>query len=622
MAETLSFQAEVRQLLDLVVHSLYSDREIFLRELVSNASDAIDRARFVGLQRSDLRAAEGEPRIVVTANSARGTITITDNGIGLTRAQAIEHLGTIAKSGTKEFSKVLAGQGTTAENLIGQFGVGFYSSFMVAHKVEVQSLSGEPDAEPVCWTSDGSGTFEVDAGTRATRGTDVILHVRSECTEFFEEDRLREILRKHSAFVLVPVYLGEERVSEESALWTRDPKEVTEDEYSAFYTSTFGDWKPPAAWAHFRSEAPVEFAATLFVPGQKPHDLDHPEVKRGLRLYQRRVLVLEQAEAFVPRYLRFVKGVVDAPGVQLNVSRELLQNTPILTQIRKQVVKRVLRRLKEIATEDVAAYTKVWENFGSTLKEGVAEDSDHKDALLPLLRFRTTAGDAWRSLAEIKGDRKEGQDEIWYLTGLDLERMKRSPQLESAKKKGWEVILLSDPVDEWVVMHLSEFDGVPLKSVGRGEAPNDDEDPIAEEARKQAEPFTTWLAEKLSEQVSSVRASKRLTTSPAVLVDDEFGVSANMERILRAARQDAPKARRTLEVNPEHALVRRLVEAHASGKFDEAEPLAVLLLDYARIAEGHLEDAAGFTARLAALMERAGASLAAVPVPAPVVAEA
>jgi molecular chaperone HtpG len=609
MADTLSFQAEVRQLLDLVVHSLYSDRDIFLRELVSNASDAIDRARFASLQRSDLRAAEGDPRITVAVNKDRGTITVSDNGIGLTREQAIAHLGTIAKSGTKEFAANLKADGTTAESLIGQFGVGFYASFMIAHKVEVQSLSGESDAAAILWSSDGTGTFEIGEGNRTTRGTDVVLHVRSDATDFLEEDRLREILEKHSAFVQYPVHLGEQKVTEESAPWTKDPKELTDEEYTKFYTSTLGDWRDPLAWVHFRSEAPVEFAGMLFVPSQKPFDLDHPEIKRGLRLYQRRVLVQEQAEVFLPRYLRFVKGVVDAPGVQLNVSRELLQNTPILQQIKKQVVKRTLRRLKELASEDAQKYTTFWEAFGATLKEGIPEDSDNKDALLPLLRFRTTTGEGWRDLASIKSAMKEGQDAIWYLTGLDLERMKLSPQLESFAKKGIEVILLSDAVDEWVVMNLSEFEGTPLKSVARGEAPAD-EDPIAEEARKQVEPFASWLAGKLNGQVAEVRASKRLTTSPAVLVDAEWGVSANMERILRATRQEGPKANRILEVNPEHTLVKRLVAAHAAGADADAEPLAVLLLDYARVAEGSLDDVSGFAGRLAALMERAGESLA------------
>jgi molecular chaperone HtpG len=610
MADTLPFQAEVRQLLDLVVHSLYSDREIFLRELVSNASDALDRARFAALQRNDLRTADGEPAITVHADKDKGTITVSDNGIGLTREQAIEHLGTIARSGTKDFARALKDKGTTADSLIGQFGVGFYASFMVAHRVEVQSLSGEPDAEPVRWASDGTGSFEVDAGTRTTRGTDVILHVRSEATEYLDEDRLREVIERHSAFVQYPVMLGGERVTEPKALWARDPKEVTDDEYKAFYRTVGNDWQDPLAWVHFRSEAPLEFASVLYVPERRPFDLDHPEVKRGLRLYQRRVLVIETADQLLPKYLRFVKGMVDAPEVQLNVSREILQNTPVIQSIKKQLVKRTLRRLKELSQDDASAYETFWSNFGATLKEGVAEDSDNKAQIVPLLRFRTSEhGDAWRSLSDVKAALKDGQDAIWYLTGLELERLRNSPQLERFRKKGWEVILLSDPVDEWVVMNLTDFEGTPLKSAARGEGPAEDEDPIAEEARKQAEPFAEWLGGLLSGQVASVRPSRRLTSSPAVLVDADGGVSANLERILRAARQDAPKAQRVLEVNPEHSLVRRLVELHRDGKSEAAQPLAVLLLDYARIAEGNVDDVAGFRDRLGALMDRAASGL-------------
>lgn len=609
MADVLPFQAEVRQLLDLVVHSLYSDREIFLRELVSNASDALDHARFAGLQRSDLRPADGEPRISVSVDKERGTITVSDNGIGLTREQAVEHLGTIAKSGTKAMAQALKEKGTSAEGLIGQFGVGFYASFMIAHRVEVQSLSAEPDAKPVRWASDGSGTFEVEDGTRTARGTDVVLHVRSDATEFLDEDRLRDIVGKHSDFVQYPVDVGGERANQPTALWSRNPKDVTEEEYKSFYKHVSGDWQDPLAWVHFRSEAPLEFGAVLYIPRKRPFDLDHPDVKRGVKLYQRRVLVLEHAEQFLPRYLRFVRGVVDAPEVSLNVSREILQNTPVVNAIRKQLVKRVLRRLKELAQDEPEAYLEYWQNFGSTLKEGVAEDSDNKDAIVPLLRYPTTAGDEVRSLAQVKADMREGQDAIWYLTGLDLGRMRVSPQLERVKKKGWEVVLMHDPVDEWVVMNLEQFDGTPLKSVARGDIDEKEEDPVAEEARKQAEPFAQWLAGKLSGQVAAVRPSKRLTDSPAVLVDADHGVSANLERILRAARQEGPRASRVLEINPEHPLVRRLVDLHKDGKDDAAEPLAVLLLDYARIAEGHVDDAAGFSKRLGALMERAGQGL-------------
>ncbi|MSP56824.1 MAG: molecular chaperone HtpG [Myxococcales bacterium] len=641
MADTLPFQAEVKQLLDLVVHSLYSDREIFLRELISNASDALDRARFLELSRTDLRPAEGEPAVRIWADKDRGTITIQDVGIGLTRDEAVEHLGTIAKSGTKAFAAALKEKGTNPEGLIGQFGVGFYSSFMVAHRVVVDSLSAEPGAEPIRWTSEGGGEFNIEPGDRATRGTDVVLHVRSDCTEFLDDERLREVVEKHSDFLQYPVFVGKdgpdaaaERVNQTQALWTRNPREVSDDEYKGFYKHVAKDWQDPLSWVHITTEAPLEFQSLLFFPQRRPFDLDHPEVKRGLRLYQRRVMVLDAADQFLPRYLRFVRGLVDAPEVQLNVSREILQNTPVIGAIKKQLVKRVLRRLKELSREDETAWLTFWENFGLTLKEGVAEDTENKEQLTPLLRFRSTAESAadaadaaaaaadgdgdgekptppgkWRSLADYKIAMKDGQDTIWYLTGLDLGRMRANPQLERFKKKGWEVLLLSDPVDEWVVMNLNEFEGVPLKSAARGDFDDKTEDPVADEARKRAEPFLSWLGAELAGQVGGVRASNRLTDSPAVLVDAEWGVSANMERILRSARQDAPKAQRTLEINPEHALVRQLVGLHAGGlddasKLEAARPLGRLLLDYAQLAEGHVEDAPGFAGRLAALMSR------------------
>lgn len=605
MSETLSFQAEVQQLLDLVVHSLYSDREIFLRELVSNASDALDRARFLALQRSDLRPPAGEPGITLAVDKGRGTITVSDDGVGLTREQAVEHLGTIARSGTKAFAQALKEKGSSAEGLIGQFGVGFYASFMVAHKVEVESLSAEPGAEAIHWESDGGGTFSVAPGSRAERGTTVTLHLRSDAAEFLDPERLRGIVKKHSDFVAWPVRLDGETVNQRSALWSRNPKEVADDEYRALYKHLSKDWQDPLAWVHFKSEAPLEFASVLFFPATRPWDLDYPDVKRGVRLYQQKVLVLEHAEQFLPRWLRFVRGLVDAPEVQLNVSRELLQNTPVIQAIKKQLVKRVLRRLKELATEDALTYTRFWEAFGTTLKEGVAEDADHREQLAWLLRFKTTEGDDWRDLATLKTTMKEGQDAIWYLTGLDLARLRQSPQLEKFRQKGWEVILLHDPVDEWVVMNLAEFDGVPLKSVARGELEEKEEDPIAEEARKQLEPFVGWMREELGGAVSDVRASKRLTESPAVLVDADWGVSANLERILRSARQEGPKAQRVLEINPEHALVRRLSALQAEGRAEDVKPLARLLLDYAQLAEGHVEDAPGFAKRLALLMAKA-----------------
>ncbi len=604
MADTLPFQAEVRQLLDLVVHSLYSDREIFLRELVSNASDALDRARIAALTASDLRPAEGEPAIELEVNRDLGTLTIRDNGIGLTRAQAIEHLGTIAHSGTKAFAEALKKKGESNESLIGKFGVGFYASFMVAHKVVVHSLSAEPGAEPVIWTSDGTGEFTVEPGSRENRGTAVTLHLRSDATDFLDTYTLKNIVRKHSAFVPYAILLEGARLNDQQAVWARDPAELTVEDYKGFYKQALGEWQDPTGWVHFRAEAPLEYQAILYFPTERPFDLDYADAKRGLRLYQRRVLISEKSDEFLPRYLRFVKGVIDAPEVSLNVSREILQQTPVLRSIKNQVVKRVLRRLKEIGRDEPEAYLGFWENFGATLKEGVAEDRDNLDAITPLLRFRTTAGDGWRDLAEIKAAMKEGQAELWYLTGLELGRLRASPQLEAFRKKGWEVILLTDPVDEWVVMHLTEFDGVKLKSAARGELEHED-DPIAEEARKQATPFADWVAELLSDKVSGVRPSRRLTDSPSVLVD-EGHMSSNMERILKATRQGgAGTATRVLEINPEHLLVKRLVALHGEGNTADAEPLARLLLDYAQLAEGHVEDVGGLTARLSVLMLKA-----------------
>jgi molecular chaperone HtpG len=604
MADTLPFQAEVRQLLDLVVHSLYSDREIFLRELVSNASDALDRSRLAGLTRSDLRAAEGEPGIELEVNRDLGTLVVRDNGIGLTREQAIEHLGTIAHSGTKAFAEALKQKGESSDSLIGKFGVGFYASFMVAAKVEVHSLSAEPGAEPVRWTSDGTGEFTIEPGSRETRGTAVTLHLRSDAHEYLDSYQLKSIVRKHSAFVPYPILLDGERLNDQQALWARDPSELQPEAYKDFYRQALGEWEEPAGWVHFRAEAPLEYQAILYFPTERPFDLDYADGKRGLRLYQRRVLIQEKSDEFLPRYLRFAKGVIDAPEVSLNVSREILQQTPVLRSIKNQVVKRVLRRLKEIGRDEPEVYQKFWENFGATLKEGVAEDRDNAEAITPLLRFRTTAGDEWRDLATVKAGMKEGQTNLWYLTGLDLGRLRVSPQLEAFRKKGWEVILLTDPVDEWVVMHLTEHDGVKLKSAARGELEHD-EDPIAEEARKQAAPFAEWLKSLLADKVAGVRPSQRLTESPSVLVD-EGHMSANMERILRATRQAAPgTAQRVLEINPEHALVRRLVVLHGEGNTADAEPLARLLLDYAQLAEGHVEDVGGLTARLSALMLKA-----------------
>ncbi len=633
---THRFQADVRQILELVTHSLYSDREIFLRELVSNASDAMDRARFEGLSDTSLRTAappEGqEPGIRVSIDEDGHTITIEDDGIGLTAEEAEQNLGTIAHSGTRAFRELLAAQkeasasGHPAEGLIGQFGVGFYAAFMVAHRVTVDSLSARADATPIHWESEGDEGYELTAGDRQTRGTTVTLHLRDDADEFLDLERLKGIVQRYSDYVPWPVTVGEDRANQETALWRRDPKDVSDDDYKALYRHLGTDWQEPLAWVHARVEGTINFDTVLFVPRSRPWTMDRLDFKPALKLYQKRVKVLESAEDLLPRYLRWVTGVVDSPDLELNMSREILQKTPAQRAIKKQLTKRVLDRLKELTTEDAEAYASFWEQLGHILKEGVHEvsidgSSKDKDRLIPLLRFKTTTSrgvddvvDRWRSLAQVKADMAEGQDAIWYLADVDKDRIAHSPLLESFKKKGWEVLLLDDPVDEWVIMNLSEFDGVPLKSVAHGEldeldeGAEDEADPIAEEARKQARPLADWMEMLLGEDVANVRLSSRLVESPSVLVNQEGAMSANLERILKAANQDVPTNKRVLEINPEHPMVKTLARLQGEGK-EGLEPFARLLLDHAEISEGRLDDPEGFAHRLQALMEKAAGAL-------------
>lgn len=627
--ESFRFEADVRQILDLVTHSLYSDREIFLRELVSNASDALDRARFEGLHRDDLRAVAGDPAIRVTVDKERASIVIEDDGIGLTEEEAVKNLGTIAHSGTRSFLNAIKEKGQNTEGLIGRFGVGFYSSFMVADRVEVESLSALPDSKPVRWVSEGGDNYTLETSARIHRGTTVTLHLREDAHEFLDLHRLKGIVRKHSDFVAWPILVDGERANQEQALWTRSPSEITDEEYNTFYKHISNDWEEPLLRLHFQADAPLQFQAVLFIPKHRPWEMDRLDFKPGLKLFQKRVKVLDNAEHLLPRYLRFVRGVVDAPDVDLNVSRELLQQTPVLRAIRAQLTKRLHKRLKELSTRDRATFEAIWAEFGHIIKEGLAEDGDARDALVPLLRFKTTrsidtSGAAaevldedgkaitpseWRSLAEVKADFQNGQDALWYLTDVDKERIANNPLLQGFKKRGWEVLLMDDPVDEWVVMHVRDLEGTELKSVSRGELPEEkEEDPVAKAAREQAEPLAGWMGGLLGDAVSSVRLSGRLTSSPSVLVDDEGGVSSNLERILKAANQKVPTARRVLELNPEHALVKTLARLHGEGK-EGLEPFARLLLDHAAIAEGRLEDPDGFVKRLSALMEKASANL-------------
>jgi molecular chaperone HtpG len=605
-AETHVFETETRKILDLVVKSLYSDRAVFLRELISNASDALDRARYAALHREDLRAPDGELRIEILVDEEARTLTIRDNGIGMTREQAKVQLGTIAHSGTRAFLQA-AEDGDGVEGLIGQFGVGFYAAFMVSDRIVVETLSAEPDAEPVRWETACDDSYSLAPGGRETRGTDVVLTLKEDELEFLQGWRIAELVRRYSDFVSFPIRQGEEQLNRGKALWTATASEVSDEDYDDFYKHVSGDWSDPLARVHFTSDAPMQFHALLFVPGARPMDMDYPDGRVGVRLYSKRVMILEEARDLLPRYLRFLRGVVESDDLDLNVSRELLQQTPQAASLRKQVVKRVLRKLDELARTEPETYERFWKTFGSALKEGVHEDVGNRERLAKLLRYPTTAGDSLRSLQQVVDAMPEDQEHIWYLTGLQLERMKKSPLLERFRKKGQEVLLMDDPVDEWVVLHLSEFAGKELKSVARGEVdePEEQDDPIAQAAREQAKPLLEHITELLAGEVKEVRASGRLTDSPSVLVDDEAGLGSNLAKILRSANQEVPASQRILEINAEHPIVKNLARMHEQGRAAAVEPLAWLLLDHARLAEGEIKDPAAMVGRLQKVMLQA-----------------
>jgi molecular chaperone HtpG len=608
------FEADVRQILHLVTHSLYSDREIFLRELISNASDALDRARFESLQDENLRGVEGDPSIRISWNDDERTLTVTDDGIGLTREEAIEHLGTIAESGTKAFAEAIKERGENPDGLIGQFGVGFYSSFMVAEKVVVDSLSARQDANAIRWTSDGGDSYELEDGERAERGTSVTLHLREDAAEFLEAERLKNVVKNHSDFVPWPVMIDEERANESKAIWTKQPSDVTEEEYNEFYKHISSDWQDPLVTDHRRVEGTIVYDALLYIPQARPWELDRLDYKVGLKLYQKKVKILDSADALLPRFLRFVAGVVDSPDLNLNVSREILQQTPIVQTIRKQLTKRILKKLKEVSEKDPETYNKFWMEFGHILKEGSQEDAKSKDLITALLRYRSTTSEGeLRGLNQVRTELPEGQDTIWYYTNVDKKRIDSAPVLEGFKKRGWEVLLMDEPVDEWVVMAIEEFEGIKLKSVTKGELPEEeeeDEDPIAQAAKDQARPLVGWLGSLLENDVAEVRMSSRLTDSPSVLVDQEGAMGANLERILAAANQSMPNQKRVLEINPEHPMVKTLAKLNNDGQTG-LEPFARLLHDHALISEGKLDDAAGFVQRLQVVMEKAAAGLVA-----------
>jgi molecular chaperone HtpG len=603
--ETLGFQAEVKQLLHLMIHSLYSNKEIFLRELISNGADAADKLRFEALADNALYESDPELNIRISLDKAARTITVSDNGIGMSRDEVVQNIGTIAKSGTREFFESLTGDKAKDARLIGQFGVGFYSSFIVADRVTlITRRAGSKEAVRwECNMASGAGEYTVEAGEKAGRGTDVILHLREGEDELLEEFRLKSIVRKYSDHIAIPVLMGGETVNQASALWARPKSDITEEQYIELYKHIGHDFEAPLAWTHNRVEGRQEYTQLLYIPARAPFDLWDRHQRHGLKLYVRRVFIMDDAEHLLPAYLRFVRGVVDSADLPLNVSREILQKSKDVDTIRAGCTKRVLGLLGELA-KDKGKYATFWSEFGRVLKEGVGEDSANREDIARLLRFSTThSGSEIEdvSLADYVSRLKEGQDRIYYVTAESFLAAKGSPHLEIFRKRGIEVLLLSDRVDEWLVANLREFEGKPLVSVARAELGLEKvkgEDASQDHEVGKYKDLLVGLKRSLGEKVKDVRISQRLTESPSCLIADEHDIGGNLARILKAAGQKVPSSKPVLEINPEHAIVARLQPGDA--RFDA---WAGLLFDQALLAEGgQLEDPAGFVRRTNDLM--------------------
>jgi molecular chaperone HtpG len=607
--ETLGFQAEVKQLLDLMIHSLYSNKEIFLRELISNAADAADKLRFEALAKPDLMEGDAELKIRISFSKDDKTLTISDNGVGMSRDEVVANIGTIARSGTREFVRTLSGDQAKDARLIGQFGVGFYSSFIVADRVTlVTRRAGLPAGEAVRWEcsmAEGAGEYTIEPAVKQGRGTDVILHLRASEEDFLGEFRLKGIVRKYSDHIAIPVEIQNETVNQASALWSRPKSEISDEQYAEFYKHVAHDFEAPLAWTHNRVEGRQEYTQLLYVPSHAPFDLWDRHHRHGLKLYVRRVFIMDDAEQLLPAYLRFVRGVVDSADLPLNVSREILQESRDVDAIRAGCTKRVLGLLEDLAEKDKDKYAKFWPEFGRVLKEGPAEDPSNREQIAKLLRFSSSLDDNENqaaSLQEYVSRMKEGQDRIYYVTAETFAAAKNSPHLEIFRKKGIEVLLLSDRVDEWLVSALTEFDGKPLASVARGDVNLEDvkggEEKKDDKPAEASEELLAKLKEALGERVKDVRASKRLTESPSCLVADEHDMGGNLARILKAAGQKVPAAAPILEINPGHEIIKRL--APADARFAD---WASLLYDQALLAEGgQLEDPAGFVRRCNSLL--------------------
>jgi len=617
-AEKRTFQAEVSRLLDIVAHSLYSQKEIFLRELISNASDACDRLRYLALTQPALTGEDAAFRVVLEPNAQRRTLTVSDNGIGMSREELIENLGTIARSGTAQFLEQLSGDERKDRTLIGQFGVGFYSSFMVADQVEVVSRKAGAD-EASRWVSDGKGEFTVEAGERASRGTTIVLRLREDAAEFVEPSRLRDIVKTYSDHVALPIVLDhkgkEETLNAASALWMRAKSEIKPEQYKEFYHHVGHAGDEPWLTLHWKAEGLIEYTGLLFVPSAKPFDLFDPLRKHRLKLYVRRVFITDDCQELLPPWLRFVRGVIDSEDLPLNVSREMLQSNPMLARIRSQIVKRVLAELQKKAKDAPEDYAKFWENFGAVLKEGLYEDRDERDQLLPLARFRSTASEGLVSLEDYAARMKPGQEAIYTIAGDNLDLLKKSPQLEGFRAKGVEVLLLTDPVDEFWAPAIGKYKDWSFKSATRGGADlakiggAEAEKKNGAEAAKSdpnAASLVAMFKLALGEAVKDVRLSERLTDSPVCLVADEGDLDIHLERMLRQHRQLDALSKRILEVNPRHPLVARLAsQIGKDGASVVISEVAWVLLDQARIIEGEsLPDPAAFSRRLSALLEK------------------
>ena len=641
--EVHGFQTEVKQLLQLMIHSLYSNKEIFLRELVSNAADAADKLRFKALSNADLFEGDGELRVRVSADKENNTVTISDNGIGMTHDQIIEHLGTIAKSGTAEFFSQLSGDQASDSQLIGQFGVGFYSAFIVADKVTVRSrAAGDAASEGVEWASAGEGDFTTAKIEKANRGTDIILHLKEDESEFADEWRLKSIVTKYSDHISVSVEMltpevpavdavaevkDEEgnvtvpaveaqpvtpaewnAVNKATALWTREKSDVSEDEYKEFYKHVSHDFGDPLLWEHNRVEGKTEYTSLLYIPSHAPFDMHNREKQHGLKLYVQRVFIMDDAEQFMPTYLRFVKGLLDSNDLPLNVSREILQDSKVTQAIRKGCTKRVLKMLDKLGNKDAEKYQTFWNEFGQVLKEGPAEDAGNKEQVAKLLRFASTEADTAvqsASLTQYIERMKEGQDKIYYVVADSFEAAKNSPHLEVFRKKGIEVLLLSDRIDEWLVSHLTEFDGKELQSVTRGGLDlGDMEDEASKEAQEKLEQefdsVVVRIKTALEGKVKDVKLSQRLTDSPACIVTDEHDMSSQMMKLMQSVGQEVPDTLPIFEINAEHELVKHVADEQDDEQFQQWTDV---LFEQAMLAErGSLKDPASFVARLNKLM--------------------